>query len=390
MMNRRKYMTISAAAAAASVSAFESFAKDFGGDFEPRGTDRIFERLASLNRESELDFYTGYRVWIQTDLKEAAQKRAREIFRENGISPYADVPMDQVVRLMEVDPIMAYNIHAWETTQIAMWRSIQNEYHKHADMYLDELEAAEKLGSGTIQLRPDMHIPEYTTYEIHLQPGGYVGDPFAGYIYNHGENVVFHGGNYQDDAQVRLASAVPLPEDGKVKRILEQACSSGQFTAALKTRFRDAEVWGDDIGAPMLRYAHMRSVELGLETHYVQQLSEESQLPDNHFDIVTNNLLFHEVPEDAAEGIISEGFRQLRPGGIYYPVDLFTANPPNRTAYGKYWAWRDYRWNAEVWRMDYMNLDMAAVMKKVGFIVDENGPPARRGARRNIIGIKPA
>ena len=158
----------------------------------------------------------------------------------------------------------------------------------------------------------------------------------------------------------------------------------------MKDRFPDAQVWGTDVAAPMLRFAHLRSVDLGLETHYMHELSEASRFPDNHFDIVTNNLLFHEVPGKVAEGIIQEAYRTLRPGGIFYPIDLFTGNPPAKSAYGKFWAWRDYRWNAEVWRLEYTALDMAGVMAAAGFEVDLNGPPVRRGAKRNILGVKPA
>ena len=118
-------------------------------------------------------------------------------------------------------------------------------------------------------------------------------------------------------------------------------------------------------------------------------MNEDSQFPDNHFDVVTNNLLFHEVPGKIARGILNEAFRTLRPGGVFYPIDLFAGNPPNETAFGKFWAWRDYRWNEEVWRMEYTAFDMAAEMKDAGFIV-EQGPAARRGTKHNIMGIKPA
>ena len=389
-MHRRKLLLNSAAAVLGSLPAVKAAGKGFEHDVEPRGTVGRFERLPRLDLESSQGFYRGFRKWINNDLTRRARIRAREILKENGIDPKADLPMADVVELMGSDYLMGLNVHAWENTQIMMWKEIQLEYHSQADLYLNELEEAEKLGPGSIELRPQMEIPKYASYEIHLQPGGYVGDPFAGYIYVHGENVVFRGGNYQDEAQQALASRIPPPPDGKVARILEQGCSSGQYTIALKDRFPEAEVWGSDVAAPMLRFAHLRSVDLGIETHYMQELSEASNFPDNHFDIVTNNLLFHEVPGQVAKGIIKEAYRTLRPGGIFYPIDLFTGNPPAKDAYGKFWGWRDYRWNAEVWRLEYMALDMPAVMREVGFEVNENGPPARRGARRNIIGVKPA
>ncbi|MGY8963447.1 MAG: class I SAM-dependent methyltransferase [Rhodospirillales bacterium] len=389
MKNRRGFLLGTSAAAAVALPSLKAIAGTADWDVEWRGTIGAFERLPYLDEENGQDFYRGFRYWINRDVISAARRRALEILDENGIAPDENIPMEQVMALMENDHIMGMSVLTWENTQQAMWGRVQDVYHADADLYLNELEGASKLGPGTLELRPNLEIPQYASYEIHLQPGGYVGDPFAGYIYVHGENIVFRNGNYQDDLQVSLARRVPAPKDGRINRVLEQGCSSGQFTLALKKKWPEAEVWGTDIAAPMIRYAHMRSVELGMETHYLQELNEDSQFPDDHFDVVTNNLLFHEVPGKIARGIIEEAFRTLRPGGVFYPIDLFTGNPPNETAFGKFWAWRDYRWNEEVWRMEYTALDMAAEMKRAGFVV-ELGPAARRGTKGNIMGTKPA
>ena len=395
--NRRSFLMGTSAAAAVALPSLKAISEAADWDVEWRGTTGVYhERLPYLDVESDQDFYTGFRVWHSREVMSAARRRALEIFKENGIAPDEIIPMEQVMALMENDHIMGMSVLTWENTQIAIWRQIQEVYHREADLYLSELEAAGKLGPGSIELHPEMHIPQYASYEIHLQPGGYVGDPFAGYIYVHGENAIFPGGNYQDDYQRRLARRVPAPPDGVVNRVLKQGCSSGQFTLALKDKWPDAEVWGTDVGAPMIRFAHMRSVERGIETHYMHEVSEESNFPDNHFDVVTNNLVFHEVPALIPRGIIGEAYRTLRPGGIFFPIDLFTSNPPSETAFGKFWAWRDYRWNEEVWRMEYTNLDMAGEMRRVGFKV-EQGPVVRRGnlyaaggPGGNIMGIKPA
>lgn len=414
MINRRKLLMTSVVAYTAGMAAFKAAAKGLDFDVEPRDTIGQFERLPRLNLENSQDFYRGFRHWVDTDLARASRRRALEILRENGVDPREDIPMEQVVAMMKDDHLLGLNVHAWENTQTAMWKEIQLEYHNQADFYLEEMEQAEKSGLGSIELHSEMHIPQYASYEIHLQPGGYVGDPFAGYIYVHGENIVFNNGNYQDEAQQRMSRTVPRPPNGKVSRILEQGCSSGQFCIALKERFPEAEVWGSDVGAPMLRYAHQRSVDLGIETHYMHEVSEDSRFPDNHFDIVTNYILFHEIPEAVAKGVIKEAYRTLRPGGIFYPIDAFTANPPAKSAYRKFWTWRNYRWNEEVWFLEYMALDMAGSMRDAGFIVSKTGPKgqydatqsvedagafqlgqgaanyAQRTSGANIVGVKPA
>ncbi len=391
MLNRRTLLNTSVAAIASSIPALKVTAKELDFDMEPRGTWGFFERLPDLRLESELDFYTSYRTWVRHDVFRQAARRANVLFREQGIDPMNnDIPIRDVVKLLESDPVLGYTVHARETTQQIMWAAIQDAYHAEGDKYLEELERAEKKGPGTIELRPDLHIPDFARYEIHLQPGGYVGDPFAGYIYYHGLNVEFANGNYRDELQVNRAEEVPLPPDGRVKRVLDQGCSSGQLVLALKRKFPDAEVWGNDIGAPMLRFAHMRSVDLGMETHYAHELSEESHFPDNHFDIITNFLLYHEVPEKSGRAIIHESFRTLRPGGIWYPMDIYTSVLPSQSAYRKFADWYNHRWNAEVWWLEYREMapDFENEMRRAGFEVVRQ--PIGGGRRTNVMGVKPA
>ncbi|MBM3515278.1 MAG: hypothetical protein FJX59_16420, partial [Alphaproteobacteria bacterium] len=235
MIDRRRLIATTSIALASALPTLKAEAKKLEADFEPRGTSGIFERLPRLDAESELDFYTGYRTWVRNDVFQQAARRADKIFRAKGLDPNKnDLPVREVVKLLESDPILAYNVHARETTQQIMWKTIQDEYHRFGDRYVEELEKAEKQGPGTLKLNPQMDVPRFATYEIHLQPGGYVGDPFAGYIYYHGLNVEFAFGNYHDELQGGRAATVPTPKDGKVKRVLDQGCSSGQLVLELK------------------------------------------------------------------------------------------------------------------------------------------------------------
>ena len=214
-----------------------------------------------------------------------------------------------------------------------------------------------------------MHLPKYTTHEIHSMPGGYVGDPFAGHMYHAGTDLgAYVDTNFQDGVHMRMAAAAVAPEDGKVRRILDQGTSIGQFATSMKRRFPDAEVWGIDVGGPMVRYAHMKAVDMGVQVHFAQRLCEETGFPDNHFDIVTSNLLFHEVTKAAAGDIIRESYRVLRPGGVFSPTD---ANDPHQTAHAKFTWWYNYRWNHEDWFLDWMQVDFTGEMERAGFKVVE-------------------
>ena len=96
------------------------------------------------------------------------------------------------------------------------------------------------------------------------------------------------------------------------------------------------------------------------------------------------------MPAEKVRALAHESFRILKPGGVYYPLDSYSGDQPRGTALAKYNAWRNYRWNHEVWWMEYYDLDMAQAMREAGFIVDENGPAGRTDTTRNIIGYKPA
>ena len=69
-------------------------------------------------------------------------------------------------------------------------------------------------------------------------------------------------------------------------------------------RFPDAEVWGVDVGGPMVRYAHMKAADMGVAVNFAQRLAENTGFPANHFDLVVSNLVFHEVSEQGAKNII--------------------------------------------------------------------------------------
>lgn len=377
----------------AATSAAKKASRFAEADLQPRGQIGRLERLPTQHLEGQHDFITGFRVFANRDMTRAARSRISEIMLEKGKTPIDNLPIEEILEDIGDDPVIANSARLWLSAQQVNWRTLYEEFHGKEEAYLAEMEAADNLGPGTLELNPDMDIPDYTAHEIHIQPGGYVGDPFAGHIYHYGTNNFYMGRNDQDEMHISYANAVPMPDDGSVQRVLDQGCSTGQLTCALAERFPDAEVWGIDIGGPMVRYAHMRAVDIGIEAHFAQRLAEDSKFPDGHFDIVTNNIMFHEVTVEAAKEIIQESFRVLRPGGVFYPMDFYTGNHAPKSVYSKYRQWWDSRWNCEPWRLDYAQLDFDGfnqAMRDAGFDVNPEGPPSRRGSRHNTMGTKTA
>ncbi len=401
MLNRRTLFGSLAGAVSALSVAFTkaAYAKIPAGDtpidIEPRSKVGQLERLPTLDAESRNDFLTGVRNWRGGKLLSASRERFNQILTEAGEDPRKDLPLERIFQLVGNDPLVSLEGRVRIDAQRMAHKTFRDSFQNHrGDVYLAEPEQYDKRGPGTLELNPDMHIPDYTRHEIHMQPGGYVGGAFAGAIYHYGTNAFYEArgtDNYLDEHHAKLASQVSAPADGRVRRILDMGCGIGQLTVGLKKQHEDAEVWGIDVGAPMIRYGHMRAVDENVDVNFAQRLAEDTRFPDNHFDIVASYILHHEMPAEASRNVIAEAFRVLRPGGVYVPIDFHTGGQPRRpqNAFNSYQLWKDHRWNNEVWRIEYQDMDYFGHMAKVGFQVNRKGPRAWFN-RTNVVATKPA
>ncbi|MBT4741164.1 MAG: class I SAM-dependent methyltransferase [Rhodospirillaceae bacterium] len=393
-MNRRSLFTTAAAAASAALLDNHAEARemeeltqlaDTGSPrtMDVRGRVRNYVRFPHLDMESKGNFLAGLYVWRQQELEKTAAIRAVEILNAAGVEDDPNMPMEKAVALLEADPIIAMTGRARHSHQKLKYQMLQTEYYKMADPFLEEMERADKMHAHRLELNPSMDIPEYTAHEIHSMPGGYVGDDFAGHMYHAGTDLgAYVDVNYHDRVHMTMARNAIIPEDGKVRRILDIGTSIGQFATSMKRRFPDAEVWGIDIGAPMVRYAHMKALDMGQEVNFAQRLAEDTGFPDGHFDIVTSNLLFHEVNTQASKDIIKEVGRVLRTGGTFSATDQ---NNPMVTAHNKFTLWYNYRWNHEDWYLDWHDVDFPGEMRKSGLKVTKN---KGNGLASNYIAIK--
>jgi ubiquinone/menaquinone biosynthesis C-methylase UbiE len=386
-LNRRKLMGVTLGASSLLASSMKAQA-NFAGDVELRGQVDRLERLPTLGSDSRELFRTSMRRFVNSDLNRAANQRALAIFEEAGVNLSDDMPIDDVIGLLKGDPVLMNHLHAFLNVQQSMWTDLRDTFHSDADRYLEEMEKAESSGPGLLELNPQLEIPDYAAWEIHNQPGGYVGDAFAGHMYHYGTNNFFVHANDQDGVARTWVDTVPVPADGKVRRCLDMGTSVGQSALMLKDRFTDAEVWGIDVGGPMVRYAHLRAVDLGVDIKFSQRLAEDTHFPTGHFDIATAFLLFHEVDIQAAKSIIKEIYRVLRPGGVFLSTEgSFLLSRPKRNAYSRWRLWWNDQWCSEVHYLPYTTFDYEGAFRKEGFDIGVAESP--RG-RKFMTAIKPA
>jgi ubiquinone/menaquinone biosynthesis C-methylase UbiE len=300
--------------------------------------------------ESYLDFVEGVRVFTMTSVQPAMSRATATA-----------TPDANVTRM----PIVASRNRFYRSQQEMLWQGVTETYAKRKDELIAELDRADTLGPGSIEWDPAFALPDYlASVDYHLQPGGYCDDPIAGYVYHLGTKYFFTGRNNRDDVQRTLVNLAPAPADGAVRRILDLGCSVGQSTTAWKERFPQAEVWGIDACAPMVRYAHKRAVDLGVEVHFAQRLAEATGFPSGSFDIVSAFILFHELPRAAGEHVIVEAHRLLRPGGLFIVVDARNLpDGPPTAAQRVIWEFETTD-NGEPYMLEFIGWDFNAALRR--------------------------
>ncbi len=328
-------------------------------------------RPSERNDIARLDFAEGARSFVSATLYPVVirQNRARldRAFSKPATSPKN---LNEIQDVIAEAPITPAGHRMMRSVQEMIWKTTYATVRKQEAALLAELDRADKMGPGSVEYDPDFQFPDYfDNSEFHLQQGGYA-DPLGGYVYHLGGNVFHSGKNERGQANKTLVDSLPTPPDGKVLRVLELACAVGGSSVPLKERFPDAEVWATDISAGMVRYGHKRAVDLGIEIHFKQMAAEDITLPDNHFDIVYANILFHELPTAAARQTVAEAYRVLRPGGIVAFADIkdqAQVEPGTEKALAEYAnAWQVAN-NNEPYFIEFFRNDLADMMRAVGF-----------------------
>ncbi len=338
-----------------------------------RGQTGLLPRAPTLDDESHLGFYESLRNFTIREMFPPLAGEIESAAIAAGLAPQVGrADQDTLVRAADTVPGVRLWKRLMRTQQQRTWGKVRDTLLASPEPWRKALTDSEAARPGRLHYDPAFKVPEYARREIHLQPGGYVGDELAGYVFHWGTQVFYQGENDQDELHRQVVDMVAAPADGTVHEVLELGCSIGQATTALKERFPEATVCGLDVALPMLRYAHLRATDRGIDVHFRQGLAEATGLESGRFDAVLAFILFHEVPERLFEPIIAEAFRLLRPGGTFTIVDA-----PNGDAFpaaNRVWMQFDAEHNCEPYSQAFVSADLPALLERQGFRILERGP----------------
>ena len=227
-----------------------------------------------------------------------------------------------------------YFQHYAATNRIAqelLWESVAVSIDRQLPDLIDKARALSAAATAELVIPEGFEPPRYVTaLDIHCMPGGYCSevapdDIAVGALYDRGVYLYSMGytGPNNDDLGRSVCNYLKrkLPEF-KPRRILDLGCTVGHSTLPYKELFPDAEVWGIDVGAPVIRYAHARAAGFGLDVHFAQMNAEATTFVDGYFDLVVSHILLHETSGKAMPRVFAEAHRVLAPGGLMIHADL--------------------------------------------------------------------
>ena len=263
------------------------------------------------------------------------------------------------------------------TAQELVWNSVIDSINQQADSL--EARAAElaedtSRTDGTLKLDGELEPPDYyRAVDVHLMPGNYEGAAedagvLPGSVYDNGFNVFAFGamGKEHNDIGWSMANFTKLRfPDLDPAVIVDVGCTIGHNTLPWKSVYPDAEVYGLDIAAACLRYAHARARSLGVTAHFRQASSDALPFDDASVDVVFSSMFLHELPAKHIARFLAEAHRVLKPGGVIINMEL----PPNAALSpfdAFYLDWDSY-YNNEPFYKNFRDQDYRGLLEAAGF-----------------------
>ncbi|TXS91959.1 class I SAM-dependent methyltransferase [Parahaliea maris] len=288
---------------------------------------------ATHDEASRQEFAKSLRGFIQQQLLPGLQpiyeKRVAASYeRETGKRPEN---RHEIRKAMVKDPYFQLYASTNRIAQELLWESTNISIDRQLPELIEKAKAYSAQASSQLDIPEDFVPPRYVSaLDIHCMPGGYCSevtedDITAGVLYDRGVYLYTMGytGPDNDDMGRSVCNYLKRNKpDFKPRRILDMGCTVGHSTLPYKEYFPDAEIWGIDVGAPVVRYAHARAQAMGKDINFAQMNAEETRFEDGYFDLVVSHILLHETSGKAMPRIFNECERLLAPGGLMIHADL--------------------------------------------------------------------
>lgn len=124
-----------------------------------------------------------------------------------------------------------------------------------------------------------------------------------------------------------VASYVKIPDGGKC---LDVGCGSGALSIAVAKRNPNAQVvgidrWGKEYASFSKNLCESNSAAEGVSnTSFQQGDACKLDFPDETFDTVTSNYVYHNIPSKDRQAILLETLRTLKKGGTFAIHDIMS------------------------------------------------------------------
>ena len=220
-------------------------------------------------------------------------------------------------------------------------------------------------------------LPRYYRQNFHYQTDGYLSEHSAR-LYDHQVEVLFAGGGDAMRRQVLVPvhHYVAARPDADI-RLLDVACGTGGFLAALSDNHPGIDVTGLDLSVPYLDEARRRIARVSRPSRaggrwrrrparFVQAAAEAIPLPDASVDLVTCIFLFHELPAKVRARAAAEMARVLKPGGqVVFLDSLQLSDRPDLAPLLEYFPQAFH----EPYYAEYIRCDLPALFAAAGLTI---------------------
>ncbi|HEY0195837.1 MAG TPA: class I SAM-dependent methyltransferase [Kofleriaceae bacterium] len=211
--------------------------------------------------------------------------------------------------------------------------------------------------------------PAYYRRTFHWQTDGYFSEHSAE-VYELGVELLFRG-----TADVMRRQIIPpitehVRAHGTGLRLLDVACGTGRTLHQIAQAHPGLRLYGVDLSPAYIREARKRLAKLA-EVSLAVENGEALPYADATFDIVTSVYLFHELPRNARRNVARELFRVVKPGGLIVLEDSAQLVESAELAAALRAFPGEFH---EPFYNDYLEDDLAALLREVGFVVEAAEP----------------